>query len=69
MAGANDKSLEPWVWDAACSIRGTKDVPAKAFKQVEHNKKLVLFYLPIVPKQPDEPVMEEVAVGIEIFLA
>ena len=23
----NDKSLESWIWDAACSIRGAKDVP------------------------------------------
>lgn len=22
---ANDKSLENWIWDAACSIRGAKD--------------------------------------------
>ena len=24
---ANDKSLESWIWDAACSIRGAKDEP------------------------------------------
>ena len=24
---ANDKSLESWIWDAACSIRGAKDAP------------------------------------------
>ena len=23
----NDKSLESWIWDAACSIRGAKDAP------------------------------------------
>ncbi|MEI7990640.1 MAG: type I restriction-modification system subunit M N-terminal domain-containing protein, partial [Chloroflexota bacterium] len=23
----NDKSLEQWLWDAACSIRGAKDAP------------------------------------------
>ena len=23
----NEKSLESWIWDAACSIRGTKDAP------------------------------------------
>jgi hypothetical protein len=23
----NDNSLEQWLWDAACSIRGAKDVP------------------------------------------
>ena len=22
-----DKSLETWIWDAACSIRGAKDAP------------------------------------------
>ena len=25
--GNNDKSLETWIWDAACSIRGAKDAP------------------------------------------
>src|SRR5438046_9139645 len=24
---ASDKSLESWIWDAACSIRGAKDAP------------------------------------------
>ena len=24
---AKDKSLESWIWDAACSIRGAKDAP------------------------------------------
>ncbi len=23
----NDKSIEQWLWDAACSIRGAKDAP------------------------------------------
>ena len=29
MAGSrnNDKSLESWIWDGACSIRGAKDAP------------------------------------------
>ncbi len=27
MANGNDKSLESWIWDAACSIRGAKDAP------------------------------------------
>ena len=27
MTIANDKSLETWIWDAACSIRGAKDAP------------------------------------------
>ena len=26
-AEAKDKSLESWIWDAACSIRGAKDAP------------------------------------------
>jgi hypothetical protein len=24
---SKDKSLESWIWDAACSIRGAKDAP------------------------------------------
>jgi type I restriction enzyme M protein len=85
----NGKSLESWIWDAACSIRGAKDAPkykefilplifakrlcdvfddelnriaqevgsrAKAFKLVKHDKKLVRFYLPLEPKNPDDPV-------------
>jgi len=84
-----DKSLESWIWDAACSIRGAKDAPkykefilplifakrlcdvfddelnriakevgsrAKAFKLVKHDKKLVRFYLPLEPKNPDDAV-------------
>ena len=27
VAAANSKSLEFWIWDAACSIRGAKDAP------------------------------------------
>ena len=27
MTNASDKSLETWIWDAACSIRGAKDAP------------------------------------------
>ena len=27
MTNGNDKSLESWFWDAACSIRGAKDAP------------------------------------------
>src|SRR3954451_19287305 len=83
------KSLESWIWDAACSIRGAKDAAkfkefilpliftkrlcdvfddelnriaeevgsrAKAFKLVKHDKKLVRFYLPLEPKNPDDPV-------------
>ena len=26
-SGTNDKSLESWIWDGACSIRGAKDAP------------------------------------------
>jgi type I restriction enzyme M protein len=87
--GTNNKSLESWIWDAACSIRGAKDAPkykefilplifakrlcdvfddeldriakevgsrAKAFKLVKHDKKLVRFFLPLEPKNPDHPV-------------
>src|SRR3990167_2587081 len=87
--GNHDKSLESWIWDAACSIRGAKDAPkykefilplifakrlcdvfddelnriaqevgsrAKAFKLVKHDKKLVRFYLPLEPKNPDDAV-------------
>src|SRR5258705_12317396 len=84
-----DKSLESWIWNAACSIRGAKDAPkykefilpliftkrlcdvfddelnriarevgsrAKAFKLVKHDKKLVRFFLPLEPKNPDDAV-------------
>jgi type I restriction enzyme M protein len=89
MANSNGKSLESWIWDAACSIRGAKDAAkfkefilplifakrlcdvfddevtriaqevgsrAKAFRLVKHDKKLVRFYLPIEPKNPDDAV-------------
>jgi type I restriction enzyme M protein len=89
MPAATDKSLESWIWDAACSIRGAKDAPkfkdyilpliftkrlcdvfddelnriskevgsrAKAFKLVKHDKKLVRFYLPLQPANPDDAV-------------
>ena len=85
----NDKSLESWIWDAACSIRGAKDAPkykefilplifakrlcdvyddelnriakevggrANAFKLVKQDKKLVRFYLPLQPQDPNEAV-------------
>ena len=84
-----DKSLESWLWDAACKIRGAQDAPKykdyilplvfakrlcdvfddeinriakevggrdKAFKLVEHDKKLVRFHIPLNPKTPEEPV-------------
>jgi type I restriction-modification system DNA methylase subunit len=86
---AKDKSLETWIWDAACSIRGAQDAPkykdfilpliftkrlcdvfddeinrmaeevgsrAKAFKLVEKDHKLVRFYLPLRPADPEKPV-------------
>jgi len=89
MTKVNDKSLESWIWDAACSIRGAKDAGkykdfilplifikrlcdvfddelnriaqevgsrTKAFKLVKHDKKLVRFYLPLEPKNPDDAV-------------
>jgi len=85
----NGKSLESWIWDAACSIRGAQDAPkykdfilplvftkrlcdvfddeinriadnvgnrAKAFKLVANDNKLVRFYLPLEPKDPEDPV-------------
>jgi len=84
-----DKSMESWIWDAACSIHGAVDAPKykdfilplifvkrlcdvfddeinriasevgsreKAFKLVEHDKKLVRFYIPLKSKNAEEPV-------------
>lgn len=84
-----DKSLESWIWDAACSIRGAKDAPKykdyilplvftkrlcdvfddelnriaaevgsrkKAFQLAKADHKLVRFYLPLVPDDPEQPV-------------
>jgi type I restriction enzyme M protein len=89
MREKTSKSLESWIWGAACSIRGAKDAPkykefilplifakrlcdvfddeidriakqvgsrAKAFRLVKHDKKLVRFYLPLQPSNPDERV-------------
>jgi type I restriction enzyme M protein len=83
------KSLEQWLWDAACSIRGAKEAAkykdfilplvftkrlcdvfddevnriakevggrAKAFKLVKRDKKLVRFYIPLEPADPEQPV-------------
>ncbi|MCU7815374.1 MAG: type I restriction-modification system subunit M [Candidatus Thiodiazotropha sp. (ex Rostrolucina anterorostrata)] len=85
----NGKSLESWIWDAACSIRGAKDAPKykdfilpliftkrlcdvfddeinriaeeigsrkKAFQLVKADHKLVRFYLPLMPEDPEQPV-------------
>ena len=93
-----DKSLESWIWDAACSIRGAKDAPkykefilplifakrlcdvfddelnriakevgsrAKAFKLVKHDKKLVRFFLPLEPKNPDDTVWSVIRTGMD----
>ncbi len=84
-----EKSLESWIWDAACSIRGAKDAPKykdyilpliftkrlcdvfddelnriakevgsrkKAFQLAKADHKLVRFYLPLVPDDPEQPV-------------
>src|SRR3990172_5536804 len=84
-----DKSMESWIWDAACSIHGAVDAPKykdfilplifvkrlcdvfddeinriaaevgsreKAFKLVEHDKKLVRFYIPLKSRNAEEPV-------------
>lgn len=86
---SKDKSLESWIWDAACSIRGAKDAAkykdyilpliftkrlcdvfddelnriaeqvgsrAKAFQLVQLDHKLVRFYLPLQPEDPEQPV-------------
>ncbi len=83
------KSLESWIWDAACSIRGAKDAPKykdyilpliftkrlcdvfddelnriaakvgsrkKAFLLAGADHKLVRFYLPLMPDDPEQPV-------------
>lgn len=88
-APEKNKSLESWIWDAACSIRGAKDAPKykdyilpliftkrlcdvfddelnriakevgsreKAFRLVRADHKLVRFYLPLVPNDPEQPV-------------
>jgi type I restriction enzyme M protein len=85
----NNKPLESWIWDAACSIRGAKDAPKykdyilpliftkrlcdvfddelnriaaevgsrkKAFQLAKADHKLVRFYLPLVPDDPEQPV-------------
>ncbi len=85
----NAKSLESWIWDAACSIRGAKDAPKykdyilpliftkrlcdvfddeinrisnevgsrkKAFQLVKADHKLVRYYLPLKPDNPDDAV-------------
>jgi len=92
----NGKSLESWIWDAACSIRGAKDAPkykdyilpliftkrlcdvfddelnriakevgsrAKAFRMVKQDKKLVRFYLPLEPKNPNDSVWSVIRTG------
>ncbi|MDW7776260.1 MAG: N-6 DNA methylase [Methanosarcinales archaeon] len=84
--GEKVKSMESWIWDAACSIRGAADAPkfkdfilplifvkrlcdvfddeidriaenvnnrTKAMQLVDRDKKLVRFYLPIKPKDPE----------------
>src|SRR3954463_13764312 len=88
-ASEKAKSLEAWIWDAACSIRGAKDAPKykdfilplifakrlcdvfddelnriagnvgsrkKAFALVKHDKKLVRYYLPLEPDDPEQLV-------------
>ncbi len=89
MTPTNAKSLESWIWDAACSIRGAKDAPKykdyilpliftkrlcdvfddelnriaaevgsrrSAFALAKADHKLVRFYLPLVPDDPEQPV-------------
>src|SRR3989304_2248005 len=87
--GQTDKSLEQWLWDAACSIRGAKEAAkykdfilplvftkrlcdvfdgelnriakevggrTKAFQLVKRDKKLVRYYIPLEPADPEQPV-------------
>jgi type I restriction enzyme M protein len=82
----NGKSLESWIWDAACSIRGAKDAAkykdyilplifvkrlcdvfddevnriaknignrSKAYALIEKDRKLVRYYLPLKPSNPE----------------
>jgi len=82
----NGKTLEKWIWDAACSIRGAKDAAkykdyilplifvkrlcdvfddeidriaknvgnrTKAFALIEKDRKLVRYYLPLKPSDPE----------------
>ncbi len=96
MPAETTKSLESWLWDATCSIRGAKDAPkfkdyilplvftkrlcdvfddeinriakevgsrAKAFKLVKADKKLVRFYLPLAPRNPDDSVWSVIRNG------
>jgi len=82
----NNKSLESWIWDAACSIRGAKDAAkykdyilplifvkrlcdvfddevdrvgkkigsrTKALQLIDKDHKLVRFYIPIRPDNPE----------------
>ena len=83
------KSLESWIWDASCSIRGAQEAPKyknfilplvfvkrlcdvyddeinriaqevgsreKAFKWVKQDKKIVRFYIPLEPENPEDSV-------------
>ena len=85
-APEKNKSLESWIWDAACSIRGAKDAPKykdfilpliftkrlcdvfddelnriaaevgsrkKAFQLAKRDHKLVRFFLPLEPADPE----------------
>jgi type I restriction enzyme M protein len=89
MSNTSAKSLESWIWDAACSIRGAQEAPkfkdfilpliftkrlcdvfddelnriaqevgsrAKAFQLVKRDHKLVRFYLPLKPGNPEDSV-------------
>lgn len=97
-APEKDKSLESWIWDAACSIRGAKDAPKykdyilpliftkrlcdvfddelnriaaevgsrkKAFQLAKADHKLVRFYLPLVPDDPEQPVWSVIRKRVE----
>jgi len=55
--GNTNKSLESWIWDAACSICG-----AKAFKLVKHDK------MPVHQLNLEETLLEPTGQGLNEVL-
>ncbi len=97
--GNGDKSLEQWLWDAACSIRGAKEAGkykdfilplvftkrlcdvfddeinriakevggrAKAFKLAKRDKKLVRFFMPFEPNNPEDSIWSVIRTGNDV---
>jgi hypothetical protein len=46
MNNGKDKSLESWIWDAACSIRGAKDAPKFKDYILYYAQEIARTYLP-----------------------